>query len=332
MSAEDSINFPVVQKDLSGKTVAVIGANTGIGLEAAKHFARMNPARLILACRTYEKGQAAASQIKNETGYEKTESWPIELTDFSTVRAFAERFEKEDVPLDILLNNAAVAIPKYEKTVDGWETTVQVNHLSLALLTILLLPRLLDTAKKHGDVARVVAVSSRVHAWTDFRAEKTPFDKVLHTLNLPETSLQARYQETKLSNLLFVRALNQHLPSNAPIVIDAPCPGFCISDLRRNLDESLFAEALKLARTAEEGSRQLIYAALAPTPEDEAKGIHLDAFKGAFLSQTAIAQPSEWVLSEEGKKVQDGLWEETIQILSKVDPKFTAILQECKLH
>ena len=51
---------PVATTDLSGQTVIVVGANTGLGFEATKHFARMNPGRLILACRNKEKGVAAA--------------------------------------------------------------------------------------------------------------------------------------------------------------------------------------------------------------------------------------------------------------------------------
>lgn len=50
---------PVVTADLTGKTIVVIGANTGIGLQASMHFARMKPARLILGCRNKSKGQAA---------------------------------------------------------------------------------------------------------------------------------------------------------------------------------------------------------------------------------------------------------------------------------
>ena len=55
---------PVEKGDLTGKTVIVIGANTGIGYETAKHFATMNPARLIMGCRNQAKGTTAlASEL-----------------------------------------------------------------------------------------------------------------------------------------------------------------------------------------------------------------------------------------------------------------------------
>jgi len=50
---------PVVRADLAGKTVLVVGANNGIGFEASKHFASMNPGKLILACRNQAKADAA---------------------------------------------------------------------------------------------------------------------------------------------------------------------------------------------------------------------------------------------------------------------------------
>ena len=55
----------VEHEDLSGKTVVVIGANIGIGFEAAKHFAKMNPDRIILGCRSKERGEAAATGETN---------------------------------------------------------------------------------------------------------------------------------------------------------------------------------------------------------------------------------------------------------------------------
>jgi len=52
----------VANADLTGKTVIVVGANTGLGFEASKHFATMNPERLILACRSSERGGAAVQR------------------------------------------------------------------------------------------------------------------------------------------------------------------------------------------------------------------------------------------------------------------------------
>ncbi|KAJ7139268.1 hypothetical protein C8R44DRAFT_606215 [Mycena epipterygia] len=58
---------PVTKADLTGKTVIVVGANAGLGFEASKHFAAMNPGRLILACRSESKGQAALESKPQHT-------------------------------------------------------------------------------------------------------------------------------------------------------------------------------------------------------------------------------------------------------------------------
>ncbi|KAG5640177.1 hypothetical protein DXG03_000727, partial [Asterophora parasitica] len=103
---------PVATADLRDKTIVVIGANTGLGFEASKHFARQKPARLILACRKLQK----------ETTYRAAELWLIELSKFSSVVAFADKFEKDGGLLDILVANAGVALSEYT-TPDGWETS-----------------------------------------------------------------------------------------------------------------------------------------------------------------------------------------------------------------
>ena len=51
--------IPLTREDLTGKVVLVTGANAGLGFEAAKHFASMNPERLIIACRNECKGKEA---------------------------------------------------------------------------------------------------------------------------------------------------------------------------------------------------------------------------------------------------------------------------------
>ena len=135
---------PVEHEDLSGKTVVVIGANVGLGFEAAKHFARMNPDRIILGCRSKERGEAAATsetnplyyynfflylimpykELKAETGYKSAELWIIDLARISSVVDFAKRSEKEGGRIDILLLNAGIApAPGQQLTADGYEPT-----------------------------------------------------------------------------------------------------------------------------------------------------------------------------------------------------------------
>ena len=139
---------PVQHEDLSGKTVVVIGANVGLGFEAAKHFARMNPNRIILGCRSKERGEAAATsetnpllsyhsvshfkrkELKVETGYGSAELWIIDLARISSVVDFAERFEKDGGRIDILLLNAATTpFAGQQLTADGYEpVSVTVIH------------------------------------------------------------------------------------------------------------------------------------------------------------------------------------------------------------
>ena len=131
---------PIVRGDLTGKTVMVTGANRGIGFEAAKHFATMNPARLIVVCRSVEKAQQSIKreycfrfrlfivliisvEIQEETGYKNAEPMALDLGKFSSISEFATQASKTLDRLDILVENAAVAIMgKYAQTEDGWES------------------------------------------------------------------------------------------------------------------------------------------------------------------------------------------------------------------
>ena len=67
MSAPLWPNKPVIKGDLSGKTVLVMGANTGIGYEAAKHFTAMNPKKVIITTRSEEKAAATVSRTVSST-------------------------------------------------------------------------------------------------------------------------------------------------------------------------------------------------------------------------------------------------------------------------
>lgn len=134
--------------DLTGRIAIVTGANVGLGLATAVHLAHLNPARLILACRSLDKGNAALAMIKHKVPNFKgeLEVWQLDLGSFKSVLAFGDRVNQLD-RLDILCQNAGVATMKFSRTDDGFETTTQVNDLSTGLLALLALPLLNKTLK-----------------------------------------------------------------------------------------------------------------------------------------------------------------------------------------
>ena len=111
-------------------------------------------------------------------------------------------------------------------------------------------------------------------------------------------------------NVFFSRALADRLAVTTPLIPASVCPAFCLSELRRSVvglkDRiSFWLMERLLARTAEEGSRQLLYAALGP---DGKEGDHVKALKGAFVAGGTATEPSDYVLSKEGKEMQDMSW------------------------
>ncbi|KAJ7581186.1 hypothetical protein C8J56DRAFT_1057183 [Mycena floridula] len=154
---------PVVTADLTDKVLIITGANTGLGLEAAKHFARMNPQKLILTSRDQEKGDKALKTLIEETNFQRAEVWLLDLNSFSSVRQFADKAIKDLERLDFLVANAGTANRQFSLTEDGWESALQANNLSQELLSLLLVPKMLETAKRFSVVPRLVVVSSDVH-------------------------------------------------------------------------------------------------------------------------------------------------------------------------
>ncbi|PBK91021.1 NAD(P)-binding protein [Armillaria gallica] len=322
---------PVVKADLSGKTIIVVGANTGLGFQATKHFATMNPERIIMACRNEERGQGALERLKAETGYQKAELWLVDLSRFSSVTAFANKFEADGGRLDILVLNAGVMPTKeYRTTVDGWESSLQINDIASPLLALRLLPRMLHTAKEHNTTPRICVVASDIHHWANLPRTVTDGD-ILATLSsqeycTPSNMQSERYKVTKLFNVFFSRSLQSRLPES--IIVNAINPGFCQSELRRSTTDTWYMALADwvtvklLGYSTEEGSRQLVWGAVGGG-EDEKR------LRGAYVSFSEIVEVSDYAMSEAGLKVQEKIWIELVDILSKVDERIPQVIESC---
>jgi len=314
--------IPEYAEDLTGKTVVVIGANVGLGYEAAKKLAGMNPGRLILGCRSQAKGDAAIKSIKESTGCSTMECWTIDMSEFKSISAFVDRFEREGGPrLDILLQNAGVLPMKFIPTVDGWETCLQVNYIATSLLALLFLPKLNATPGS----SRLVIVSSDAPYWVN-KIRETEAEHILNALNDPaKAKISERYSQTKLFEMFFVRALTRRMNPSLSVAVTTVNPGFCSSNLGRNVPWpiSLILDAYVLftGRSTEVGSRTLVHASLWGTK---------DTVNGKFLNCCHVEEECDYILHDEkeGRKVENRLWGELVPILLNADPRVEKILEE----
>ena len=205
---------------LNGKTVIITGANAGIGKETAVDLARRN-ARVIMACRSVEKGEKAAVEVRKRSGSDNVVFVQLDLASLRSVRQFAARVLEEEPHLDILINNAGVMACPYTKTEDGFEMQFGVNHLAHFLLTNLLLDRL-----KEAPSARVINVASQLYKY----CPGINFD----TINSEHSYKPNKaYQCSKLANILFTQALAKVLEGSS-VTVNALHPGVVRTELGRH--------------------------------------------------------------------------------------------------
>ena len=151
------IPLPYPSSSFTGKTIIVTGANVGLGLEAARHFAR-TANKVIIACRSVEKGEVARRDIEESTKRLVIEVWQVDLSSYESVKQFCTRAGKLD-RLDVLLENAGVATPKYQE-IEGMESTITINVISTFLMALLLLPKLRADSVKFNTVPHLTIVAS----------------------------------------------------------------------------------------------------------------------------------------------------------------------------
>ncbi len=149
---------PYPTKKYTNQTIIVTGSNTGLGLEASRHFVRLDAAKVILAVRTLEKGEAAKKSIEQSTGRTGVlEVWQLDLSHYESIKDFAKRAQGLE-RLDILVENAGIVTFKFSR-MEGDESTVTTNVVSTILHSLLLLPKLRETGKKFNTLPRYVKTS-----------------------------------------------------------------------------------------------------------------------------------------------------------------------------
>jgi NAD(P)-dependent dehydrogenase (short-subunit alcohol dehydrogenase family) len=282
--------------DQSGRTAIVTGANSGLGLVTARELARAG-ARVVLACRTTQKGEAALRDCRPAAPEAELEPEQLDLASLDSVREFAERFRSGHDGLDLLINNAGVMATPRRSTADGFELQFGTNHLGHFALTGLLIGEM-----EGREDARVVTLSSGAH-----RIGRIAFD------NLGGDRRYFRwraYGQSKLANLLFALELDRRLRAAGSTVKSlAAHPGYAATNLQFAGPPAVDAAVMKLgnaliAQNDEMGALPALYAATEP-------GLEGGTFCGpdGFLEQRGHPKPVAPNSAARDRDVARRLWE-----------------------
>ena len=138
--------------------VLITGANKGIGLELTRIYA--NDGNTVLACC---RNPHAADDLNALSSEQDVKLLGVQITDDASVKAMVE--EVGDQPVDLLINNAGMAGPAYDKQTvfnmdfDAWAETLNVNAMAPVRVMNALMPNL-----KAADGAKVVSITSQMGA------------------------------------------------------------------------------------------------------------------------------------------------------------------------
>jgi NAD(P)-dependent dehydrogenase (short-subunit alcohol dehydrogenase family) len=217
------MDFELKNMDSNRDKIAIVtGANTGLGFETTLGLLEAGFA-VVMACRNEKKAKSAMLQLESQVSGAVLHYIPLDLADMASIHLFANQFIHQFDRLDVLIENAGIMMPAYNKTVDGFESQLGVNFLGHFLLTKLLYPVLAKTKN-----SRIISLSSVAHKnarihFSDLQSEN-------------KYSKFGAYAQSKLACFMFGYELHRRLlASNSEMKSIIAHPGGSDTELGRHL-------------------------------------------------------------------------------------------------
>jgi NAD(P)-dependent dehydrogenase (short-subunit alcohol dehydrogenase family) len=273
-----------------GKTVLVTGATNGIGLQAAIKYAELGASTLILGVRSVEKGEKTKAEILRRVRGKSSPSpspeptpveteiiiKPVDLSKFASVKGFVKDVSESVEQLHVVQLCAGIMTPSFRLGAEGYEAAFQVNVLSTALMALLLLPKVRETALTGSDDGYMPHISflNDSSLSEDALGKWVPADQTLaqRINDASRFDHVAQYYLVKLAARYFVQGLAAHCKEASPrgetnIIVNCSCPAMCRGTALHR-EYPWYVRSFMLApykafcgRKPEHGSRSLVSAA-----------------------------------------------------------------------
>lgn len=282
--------------------MVVTGANTGIGKETAIALAALG-ATVVMTARTRTKGEQALTDVKRRSRSDAVELGDLDLSSFTSIRAFAAWLLERHDRVDVLVANAGLILDTRRETAEGFEEMIGVNHLGHFLLTELLRERLVSSAP-----ARVVVLTSVAHR--------------LAVTGLNRADLQSTqsfegftaYAQSKLANVLFALELARRLDGTG-VNVNAVHPGIINSHFGADGDTGALGAVLSVVgrfvlRSPRSGARTSVLLASSTKPR-------IASSTGGYFSHGR-----RWPPSGRARSVEEAqwLWAESERLVAAASP------------
>ncbi|KAI1070694.1 hypothetical protein LB507_006645 [Fusarium sp. FIESC RH6] len=311
---------PVTDVDLTGQTAIVTGSNCGIGLEVSRQLLNLGLDKLILAVRNEHKGKAAAIDLaagrdpplKDGT----IEVWKLDLDSYDSVVSFGSR-ARLLTRLDLVFLNAGIVLAKCafnEET--KHDEIIQVNYLSTALLALSLLPAIKAARPNQPGPTRMTFTLSEGAAWSKFKFD--PNESILKALDAPakDYDTTAQMMTSKLLGQFFIAYLAKRVPPSLAIINSASPGAIHDSQFDREINQTFAGAIFKrihrhVANTSTVGAHMITNAALK----------HGEETHGQFLSFQRMVPMAPVLYKEEGTRISEKLWQETMEEFAFAKPE-----------
>ncbi|CAF0991376.1 unnamed protein product [Adineta steineri] len=264
--------------------ILVTGATSGIGIETARVLACAG-AHVYAMGRDQTKLQEVVQNIDNQLKGQQDSGGSIEgficdLNSLASVKQFSEKFIAENKRLNILMLNGGTSNYKFAQTTEGLEQVMGVNHIAQAYLTKLLIPKLIANAP-----SRIVVVSSSYHKGPPLDYQALDRMSTMSNNAKNDWGMLSSYQQSKLANLLFARALASQY-NDKQVTAYSVHPGFINTNLGRDVPLVKFIKMIipQRKKTLEEGVATTVYCTLK---------LGLENQSGQYFDDSAVTNIAE---------------------------------------